>query len=349
MRFLSELGLSAFFIAQLTPEELESLPVARVAATAHGHYTLLTATGPRPGSLAGRARGAGDLPTVGDWVVVEGEDALRIVRTLERASAFRRRGPDGASQVIAANVDTVFVVTAVGADYSVRRVERYLAALASSGASPVVVLTKVDLVPDPLPRVRALERVLGTIPVVACSVVTGEGCAGLRDFVGPHRTAAFTGSSGVGKSTLVNWLCGEPRQDTGGIRLHDETGKHTTTARTLVPLPGGGLLLDTPGMRAFALEGDADLEAVYAEVAAAAAACRYRDCQHGNEPGCAVQAGIAAGVIDSARLAAWRKLEREAAFAVRRDDPAAVRKEQARWKRIQQDSRAREALRRRNR
>jgi len=343
------MGLGPFFVSQLEPSELQTLSLGRVAASAHERFTLLTPAGPRPAVLGGRARHEGQLVVVGDWVVYEGEDLLRVVRVLDRSSLFRRRGPDDLPQAIAANVDAVFVATAADADFSVRRVERYLAALADSGALPIVVLTKVDLLADPVPAIRELERVAGASPVVPCSVVTGRGRSDLLGFVGPGRTVAVTGSSGVGKSTLVNWLVGAEVQDTGGVRLEDQKGRHTTTARTLVPLPGGGLLLDTPGMRGFAPESDADLGAVFTELAALAQRCRFGDCAHETEPGCAVGEALERGDLDPARLAAWRRLERAAAHAARQADPGLARAEKIRWKKIHLQHRAREELRGRNR
>lgn len=346
---LSDLGLSPFFLAQLDEHELETLPLGRVATLHPDQATLFTASGPRPAAIGGRLRHGGEPLAVGDWVVFDGDDLARIVRVLDRSSAFRRRGPDDRLQVIAANLDAVFVVTAMDADFSVRRVERYLAAVHAGGAMPVVVATKLDLDPDPLPKLRALERACSGAPVIGCSVVTGVGRDDLLAFVGPGRTAAFAGSSGVGKSTLVNWLCGGEVRATGEVRAADAKGRHTTTTRDLVPLPGGGLLLDTPGMRGFAPGEDAALDVVFDDVAELAARCRYTDCGHGDEPGCAVTEALADGRLDPARLAAWRRLEREAAHAARRADGELARAERDRWKRIHTDFRARDALRGRNR
>ncbi len=346
---LHSFGFSSFFLSQLDPSELDTLPVGRVATLHHEQATLLTAAGARPAAIGGRLRHAGELPAVGDWVVVEGDDLLRVVRVLDRASVFRRRGPDDRVQVIAANVDTVFVVGSLDADFSIRRFERYLAAVHASGAAPVIVLTKCDLVDDPLPHIRAAERAAGAVPVVAASVVRGEGRDALLGFVGPGRTAAFTGSSGVGKSTLVNWLCGVELAATGEVRAADAKGRHTTTTRTLVPLPGGGLLLDTPGMRGFGVDEDAALDTVFADVAAVAARCRFGDCGHGGEPGCAIAAALASGELDPARLAAWDRLQREAAHAARLADAELARADKLRWKKIHQQQRAREAFRGKNR
>jgi ribosome biogenesis GTPase len=340
---LQNLGFSSFFLRQLDEAELETLPVGRVIALSHDHATVLGAAGPRPATLAGRLRHAGAHLAVGDWVVLE--EGARIARILDRATELRRRGPDDRVQVIAANVDTVFIVGSLDADFSIRRFERYLAAVHAGGASPVIVLTKADLVDDPLPAVRAAERAAGAVPVLAVSAARGEGRDNLLAFVGPGRTAAFTGSSGVGKSTLVNWLVGDEVAATGATRADDAKGRHTTTARSIVALPGGGWLLDTPGMRGFGVDGDAALDVVFEDVSALAARCRYGDCTHEAEPGCAVRAALASGALDPARLAAWRRLEREAAHAARLGNAELARAERQKWKQIHMDQRAREAAR----
>jgi ribosome biogenesis GTPase len=271
--------------------------------------------------LAGRA--------VGDWVAVDGGLAVAV---LPRTSAFVRTGAGrtSAAQVVAANLDLVFVVDALIGETRVRRVTRYLAVAWSSGATPVVVLTKGDLCDDVAAAVEQVREDALGVDVLAVSSVTGAGLDAVRALLGPGRTAAMVGPSGVGKSSLANALAGRPIAGTAGIR-DDGRGRHTTTARELHLLPDGGLLVDTPGMRELALYDDADgVDTAYADVALLAADCRFRDCGHRGEPGCAVAAAIDDGRLDPARFTAWRKLQAEAHRQLLRVDARARAAERAR-------------------
>ncbi len=268
-------------------------------------------------------------PAVGDWVAVRGELAVAV---LPRRSAFVRTaaGRTSAAQVVAANLDVVLVVDALAGDARPRRVERYLAVAWGSGATPVVVLTKADL-SDDVPAAVALvaEDALG-VEVLAVSSVTGEGMDGVRALLGPGRTGAMVGPSGVGKSSLANALAGRTLAATREIR-EDGRGRHTTTARELHLLPDGGLLVDTPGMRELALYDDGDgVDTAYADVAQLAADCRFRDCGHRTEPGCAIAAAIDDGRLDPARFNGWRKLQAEAHRQLLRVDARARAAEHAR-------------------
>ena len=312
---------------------------------------------PRPSVVRGRllhaASRAEDFPTVGDWVAVSlpppGQDGPAVIHAvLPRDSAFRRLAPGRATvaQVVAANVDVVFLVSGLDGDFNLRRIERHVAGCRESGALPVIVLNKADLVAEGehQARIAAVEAVAIGVPVVALSAREGAGLEALAPHLVPGRTIALVGSSGVGKSTLANALLGEERLDTGAVRADDSRGRHTTTRRELLALPGGTLLLDTPGMREFALWGEgggegyragADgVEATFADVEAIAAGCRFGDCSHGTEPGCAVRAALADGSLDPGRHASWVKLRRELrAFAIRHDVHL-QRKERARWKAV---------------
>jgi ribosome small subunit-dependent GTPase A len=319
-----------------TPDRGAVLPPgcepARVTRVDRGRLTVLGADGE-----ARVHRGAGLYddavlggPAVGDWVALRGELAVAI---LPRTSAFTRTvaGRSSAAQVVAANLDTVLVVDALVGETRLRRVERYLAVAWSSGATPVVVLTKADLCDD-VPAVveEVAEDALG-VEVLPVSSVTGEGIAAVRALLGPGRTGAMVGPSGVGKSSLANALAGRTLAETREIRETDGRGRHTTTARELHLLPGGGMLVDTPGMRELGLYDDAEgVDTAYADVASLAAECRFRDCGHRSEPGCAVAAALDDGRLDPARYSAWRKLQAEAHRQLLRVDARARAAEKAR-------------------
>jgi ribosome biogenesis GTPase len=253
----------------------------------------------------------------GDWVLVdEAEDGLAVVAILPRRSAFVRGDPmEGTArdaQVLAANIDTVFVVHSLNNGPNLRRLERELVLVYDSGALPVVVLTKADLAPEMEDARDAVLAIAPGLDVVVTSAVDGSGIDELRHLTGPGRTVALIGASGVGKSTLVNRLVGEDVQDTGEVRAGDLRGRHTTTARELVLLPEGGVLVDTPGLRAVSLwESDEGLSRAFADIEALASECRFRDCAHRSEPGCAVRAAVARGELDKDRLEHYLRLDQE--------------------------------------
>ncbi len=280
------------------------------------------------GRLQYQAASPEDLPCVGDWVAVlptEGGAAV-IHAVLPRRTALVRNTPERVTraQVLAANVDRALVVTSANRDFNPRRVERTLMVVAQSGASPVVVLSKVDLCDDVGERLEALGRAAPGAPVVAVSSVSGEGLEGVREQIAAGETGVLIGSSGVGKSTLVNRLLGQEVQVTRETREDDDRGRHATSHRQLLRLPSGGVLIDTPGMREIALfEDGEEVSSVFPELAALAEQCRFRDCQHQGEPGCEVEAGLADGRLDPDRLAHMKKLEREAAAVRARRDAQA--------------------------
>ena len=272
-----------------------------------------------------------------------GETTALVHHVLPRSTAFIRRasGPRGGAQVEAANVDVALLVASLNSDLNLRRLERYLATTYESGAQPVVVLTKADLADDIEGAIAEVEGVAFGAPVLAISSKTGQGLDALMAHLPPGRTAVLLGSSGAGKSTLLNALAGEEKMDTGAIREADERGRHTTTHRELVMLPSGGLILDTPGMRELGLwDADAGVSATFADIEALAADCRFSDCTHGREPGCAVRAAIEAGDLDVDRLRSFEKLQAELAFERRKEDPREALANKKKWIAVHKSARA---------
>lgn len=306
----------------------------RVSRLDRGWSTVIRSLDEASGGAApARVRNIGAQVAVGDWVVPS-DDAERVDHVLARRSAFTRRasfdGMRAVSHTIAANVDVVALVHALGSPPSPRRLERELVLAFDSGAEPVIVLTKTDLVSDPSPSVEALNQVALGVPVLVASGTTGEGVDEISALAANERTLAFLGASGVGKSTLVNALLGRDRQATTEVREGDQRGRHTTIAVELLRLPGTGWLIDTPGVRAVSLwlSGDG-IEQAFADVFDLMDSCRFRDCKHDREPGCAVQQAIAAGRLDPVRLSSLERLiEEEAALEEeqRAQDKAADRR-----------------------
>jgi len=309
---LTSLGWSAFCGDQVQPDEGHLTPM-RIATVHRARMTAQSLAGPVRLDLSGRVKTT-DF-AVGDWVLVE-PDTHVVVRCLERHALLQRK-TEGAHipQLIAANVDTLFIVTSCNDDFNPARLERYLALANEAQTDPVIVLTKADQVADVSPfhdQASALQRGL---QVVAVNAKTSEAIAALMPWCGAGRTVALVGSSGVGKSTLLNTLAdktGEDAQLTGGIRAVDAKGRHTTTSRSLHAIAGGGWVIDTPGIRTLHVSDLATgLDVLFAEITELAPHCRFRDCTHAHEPGCAILAAVARGEIDRARLERWRKLSEE--------------------------------------
>lgn len=322
---LDDLGWTPEFQAHLGAPSVAdpALRPARVASVYSARVEVWLAGTPAPRMVALRGRALRDAPeggvAVGDWALVgpaaPGSDEVVVERILPRRTAFVRQaaGERSEPQAIAANVDRVLIVTSVDGDFSTRRLDRYLVAIAGSGAEAVIVIAKADLAGELDEELRAASKLA---PVILTSARTGLGLDELRAQIPRGTTAALVGSSGVGKSALVNVLLGRSAQHEGAVREHDKRGRHTTTKRSLFAIPGGGLLVDTPGMRELKPwqgggAGDDDVEGAFADVAELAASCKYTDCRHAGEPGCAIRAGIDAGTLDSERVASWEKLERE--------------------------------------
>jgi ribosome biogenesis GTPase / thiamine phosphate phosphatase len=359
---LAELGFSSFFSSQLClPEPWRY--VARVAVEHRGRYVLLSQSGPLDAVASGRLRHAVDqtteLPRVGDWVELAqnspGNLAV-IERVLARRTLFARRaaGESHRAQVIAANIDAVLIVSAASSSGSARvqrrgvnlpRLERYFAAVRQSGARALFVLNKIDLARDPETLLAGVREIAGDAPTIATSAASGEGLDALRAAISPDETIALVGSSGVGKSALTNCLLGRRAERIGAVREDDERGRHTTSRRELFLLPAGGALIDTPGMRELALVwAGSDLDDSFDDIARFAGQCRFRDCGHAGEPGCAVIDAIERGELDARRLASRHKLGNELAHELRKLDPEARRQARRAVRKRARDYRARTKL-----
>jgi ribosome biogenesis GTPase len=318
---------------------------ARVAAVHRGRLALLAADGTLDAAPSGRmqhaAATAADLPAVGDWVAVDATAGV-VNALLPRHGGIARAAGDGraAPQVLAANVDLALVVGSLNRDLNLRRLERFLALAADAQAEALVVLSKADLADDPAGRTLDVRAALGgSVPVLAISVVDGTGMDALRGWLQPGRTAVLLGSSGVGKTTLLNHLTGQQRP-TLPVRERDDRGRHTTSHRELVPLAGGALVIDTPGLRLPRLwEQAAGLRSVFGDIDDLARSCRFRDCTHDGEPGCAVADAVADGRVSAERLAGMRKLAREEAWLATRRDELARSERKRSAKRIQREVR----------
>jgi ribosome biogenesis GTPase len=352
LTLLNSYGWSDTLHRDFNPFAARGLVPARVTVQRRGSYRLVTEDGEIEGRISGRfafEAADGGYPVTGDWVATELKGGVAIItHVLPRATAFTRMAAGTAKdrQVVAANVDTALLAASLNADLNLRRLERYLATAYESGATPVILLTKADACEDPASLIEEVEAIAFGVPVLAISAATGQGLEALSALLAPGKTAVLLGSSGVGKSTLVNALAGAELMATREIREDDDHGRHTTTHRELILLPSGALILDTPGMRELALwDAEAGLAQAFAnttaEVELLAEGCRFRDCAHDREPGCAVQAAVADGTLDADRWQSFQKLQRELAHAVRKEDPMAAAAERRRWATIQKAGRAR--------
>ena len=315
---LDQFGWNASFSAAFDTLGDDALIPARVGIEYNYLYRVLMSRGELVAETAGRLRhqatGRDELPAVGDWVAVTVSDRdqkATIQSILPRRSCFSRKaaGDPTMKQVVAANVDVVLIVAGLDDEFSSRRIERYLVAAADAGARPVVVLNKADLREDVSSAVEAVREIASEIPVHPTCGGSGQGIDDLAQYLAPGRTVALLGSSGVGKSTIINRLLGEPRQRTQAVRAADSRGRHTTVHRELIIRPTGGIIIDTPGMRELQIwDTDRALEDAFVEIDALAEECRFRDCRHRGEPQCAVRAAVDDGRLPASRLAHYRRL-----------------------------------------
>ncbi len=336
---LLELGWNAGLQADFEVLSRPGLAPARVSSVMKGHFRVHSENGETLAKLTGKmlfqARSAGDLPAVGDWVAVRTANTDRVVihHVLPRRSMISRKAAGRVvdEQIIAANVDVVFIVSALDQEFNLRRLERYAALVWDSGAQPVVLLNKSDLCEDVAGKIAEAELSAPGVKVHAISADDGAGFDALLPYVRTGRTAAFIGSSGVGKSTIINRLLGNAVQSTLPVREHDDRGRHSTTSRQMFVLSGGGLVIDTPGMRELQLwDVESGISAAFEEIDEIAMLCRYRDCSHETEPGCAVRAAVEDGQLDADRLANFLKLRVEQAYLDRKLDVHAAQEAKAR-------------------
>lgn len=339
---LVDLGWSEHWEALFKRHGAEGMTPARVIRSDRGSSLVATPSGVVRAKPAVRilksSRGPAELPTVGDWVALLASEDLEVALIegiLERRSAITRGDPGKTSeaQALAANIDIVFVVHPIADPPNLRRVERELSLAWSSNAVPVVVLTKADLSEDPDSSLAAVQSIAFGVDVELVNALDGESARQLLRHISDHRTAVLIGPSGAGKSTLINTLLGERRQETREVRVSDGRGRHVTVARELIAIPDRGVIIDTPGLRALGLTGSEEgISTTFPDIESLALSCRFRDCGHKEEPGCAVRAAVESGALPSGRLTSYHKLVREAQIAAMKSDARIRAEEERKWK-----------------
>ena len=354
---LTTSGWDEFFENNFKSFAEDGYTCGRVALEHKNFFRLYTQHGEMLAEMSGKLRHNAvnriDLPAVGDWVVIRSlpEHGRALIQAvLPRRTSFVRKiaGARTEEQIVGANIDTVFLLTSLNQDFSLRRIERYLIIAWESGAKPIIILSKSDLCERVVESVAEVQAVAHGVPIHAVSVVTGSGIADLAQYFNRGQTVALLGSSGVGKSSLINHLAGVDQLKVQTVSERDDRGRHTTTHRELVLLPTGGLVLDTPGMRELQLwNGDESLQLVFDDIDALASQCFFGDCRHQDEPRCAVREALEAGTIDTGRYRSYEKLQKELKYLARRRDVLSEIVEKKKWKKLSRLATERARLKRR--
>ena len=341
---LEYLGWNEFFASNFKLLRQEGLMVARVAIEHRNTYILYSEFGELLGEITGKFRHQAtqpeDFPAVGDWVVIsirESEKTATIHSILPRNSKFSRQsiGSITEQQIVASNIDTVFLVSGLDGDFNPRRIERYLILAWESGANPVILLNKADLCQNIEDCLNQVEKIALGVPIITLSAANSQGLHALKPYLQPGKTVALLGSSGVGKSTITNQLKGETIQAVKAVRKGDDRGRHTTTHRELILLPNGSLIIDTPGMREIQIwASDTSLQSTFEDIETLAQECRFRNCQHGQEPGCRIQQALRSGELDESRFMSYQKLQKELDYLSQKQDQKVYLDTKKRWKKI---------------
>jgi len=353
---LTILGWNEFFETNFESYAQNNYSCGRVALEHKNFFRVYTQHGEKLAEISGKLRHEAVkrslLPAVGDWVVIRSRpdhDRAIIDAVLPRRTSFARKiaGLRTEEQIVAANIDTVFLLTSLNQDFSLRRIERYLIIAWESGAKPVIILSKSDLCDRVADQIAQVQAIAHGVPIHAISVVTEFGLQDIAQYLKQGQTVALLGSSGVGKSTLINHLAGDTHLKVQKVREHDDRGRHTTTHRELILLPTGGLVLDTPGMRELQLwDGDDSVQLVFEDIDTLADNCFFSDCRHQDEPQCAVREALAAGTIDAERYESYEKLQKELKYLARRRDKLSEIMEKKKWKKLSRMATERARLKR---
>ena len=341
---LELLGWNSALAGTFEPYAQDGYSVGRITLEYRGEYTVYSKLGYLYAKISGKLRhqitDGGDFPAIGDWVVIKtrhNEQNATIYGILPRKSKFSRKKAGGktSEQIVAANIDTAFLVSGLDNDFNLRRIERYLILTGESGANPVIVLNKVDACSEVEQCVAEVEAIAPSVSIVVLSAVLHQGINELKNYIQPGMTVAMLGSSGVGKSTITNLLMGEEIQKVQAVRYDDSRGKHTTTHRELFVLPSGGVIIDTPGMREIQIWAtESSFEQTFADIEILAKKCRFRDCQHSHEPDCAVQNAILQGVLDERRFFNYQKLHKELNYLSHKQSQLKQLENKSKWKKI---------------